>query len=517
MPDDREQMRMDQAKVLKTMSGQPVTSDQASMTTGKKVGYTVLADAYLQEKLAHFNRERIPERVVHAKGGGAHGYFEVTNDLSKYTKAKFLNQVGKKTPVFMRFSTVGGEKGSADTARDPRGFAMKFYTEDGNYDLVGNNTPIFFIRDGIKFPDFIHTQKRNPGTNLKDANMFWDFLSQTPESLHQVMRLFANLGTPMGFRHMDGFGSHTFMWYNDKGEYVWVKYHFLTDQGIKNFTGAEAEEMAGKNPDYAVQDLHDAIERGDYPSWSAYVQIMPPEDAATYKVDPFDVTKTWYEEDYPLIPLGKLVLNRNPENFFAEVEQSTFAPSNFVPGIWTSPDKLLQARLMAYADAHRYRVGPNSDQIPINMPINKVYTTQRDGAMQVNGNMGDAPNYYPSTFADVSVTPEAAPPPVPVEGEITRHVIDSSDIDYVQPGEFYRDKLDDNEKAHFIYNVCEKLKQAYPCLQYRQTALFSKADKNMGALIADYLGLDRAEVERLAEMTQQERVAATMPESGETL
>ncbi len=515
MPEDTDKTRMDKAKVLTNTVGLPVTSDLASMTTGKKVGYTVLADAYLQEKLSHFNRERIPERVVHAKGGGAHGYFEVTNDLTKYTKAKFLNQVGKKTPVFMRFSTVGGEKGSADTARDPRGFAMKFYTEDGNYDLVGNNTPIFFIRDGIKFPDFIHTQKRNPQTNLKDPNMFWDFLSLTPESLHQVMRLFSNLGTPMGFRHMDGFGSHTFMWYNENGDHVWVKYHFLTDQGVKNFTGAEAEAVAGENPDYAVQDLYDAIERGDYPSWSVYVQIMPPEDAATYKVDPFDVTKTWYESDYPLIPLGKLVLNKNPENFFAEVEQVAFAPSHFVPGIWTSPDKLLQARLMAYTDAHRYRLGANADLIPINKPLNKMYTTQRDGDMQVDGNMGNAPNYYPSSFANVAVTPKAAPPPVPVEGEITRHVIDSSDIDYVQPGEFFRDHLDDDGKAHFVYNVCESLGKAYPALQYRQTALFYKADETMGTLIADCLGLDMAEIKKLAAMTQEERVAATMPSGNE--
>lgn len=503
---------MKECNKLTTDVSIPVTSDQASMSTGKKVGYDVLVDAYLQEKLAHFNRERIPERVVHAKGGGAHGYFEVTNDLSCYTMAKFLNQVGKKTELFMRFSTVGGEKGSADTARDPRGFAIKFYTEDGNYDLVGNNTPIFFIRDGIKFPDFIHTQKRNPQNNLKDANMFWDFLSQTPESLHQVMRLFCNLGTPDGFRHMDGFGSHTFMWYNKDGDYVWVKYHMLTDQGIKNLTAQEAEELAGSDPDYAVKDLFNAIERGEYPSWSVYVQIMPPEDAATYKVDPFDVTKTWYESDYPLIPLGRIVLNQNPTNFFAEVEQAAFAPAHFVPGIWTSPDKLLQARLMAYQDAHRYRLGANNTQIPINMPKNaKLYTTQRDGDMQVNGNMGSAPNYYPSSFTCVDMSPEDAPPPIPVIGEIKRHVIDSSDIDYVQPGEFYRDQLDEDDKAHFIYNVSQSLMHADVSLQYRQTALFNKADCNMGMLIAQCLGLDYDKVKRLSDMSQEERVAKTMP------
>lgn len=488
----------------------PVTSDQAAISTGKKVGYDVLMDAYLQEKLSHFNRERIPERVVHAKGGGAHGYFEVTNDLSKYTMAKFLNEVGKRTDIFMRFSTVGGEKGSADTARDPRGFAMKFYTEDGNYDLVGNNTPIFFIRDGIKFPDFIHTQKRNPQTNLKDPNMFWDFLSLTPESLHQVMRLFSNLGTPMGFRHMDGFGSHTYMWYNEKGEYVWIKYHMLTDQGVKNFTAAEAEQMAGENPDYAVKDLYDAIDRGDYPSWSVYVQMMTPEEAKNYRVDPFDVTKTWYEEDHPLIPLGKIVLNKNPLNFFAEVEQVAFAPGHLVPGIWTSPDKLLQTRLIAYEDAHRYRLGVNNAQIPINKPKACLYTTQRDGRMQVDGNMGNVPNYYPSSFVQVEVSPKMAPPPIPVVGEIKRHVIESTDADFVQPGEFYR-AMSSDDKAHFIYNVTESLKQADPALQYRQTALFYKADHQMGELIAEYLGLPIDTIKSLAAMSQEERVAATMP------
>lgn len=505
--------KMMDAHQLTTEVATPVANDLASLTTGKKVGYTLFADSYLNEKLAHFNRERIPERVVHAKGMGAHGYFEVTNDLSKYTMAKFLNKVGKRTPMFARFSTVGGEKGSADTARDPRGFALKFYTEDGNYDLVGNNTPVFFVRDALKFPDFIHTQKRNPQTNLKDANMFWDFLSLTPESLHQVMRLFSNLGTPKSPRFMDGFGSHTFMWYNEDGEYVWVKYHFLTDQGIQNFTGAEAEQMAGINPDYSTEDLFDAIERGDYPSWSVYVQIMTPEEAKHYRVNPFDVTRTWYEEDHPLIPLGKMVLNRNPENFFAEVEQAAFTPQAFVPGIWTSPDKLLQGRLLAYQDAQRYRVGVNSRQIPINAPkYANVYTTQRDGFMTVDGNMGDAPNYYPTTFADVKVNPEVAPPPIPIEGTIERHTIETEDGDFIQPGEFFRDHLDPEERGHLIYNVCNSLKKANKSLQYRQTALFYKCDKTLGKMIAERLGLDFDRVKELADMTQEQRVKATMPE-----
>lgn len=500
---------MDNIKKLTNDVAVPVDNDQASITTGEKVGYTVLIDHYLQEKLAHFNRERIPERVVHAKGSGAFGYFETFNDMSPYTKAKFLNGVGTKTPMLARFSTVGGEKGSADTARDPRGFALKFYTEDGNYDMVGNNTPIFFIRDAIKFPDFIHTQKRDPESNLKNPDMFWDFLSLTPESLHQVMRLFSNLGTPKGFRHMDGHSSHAYMWYNEKGEHFWVKYHFLTDQGVENFTDAEATALAGKDPDYAVRDLHDAIAKGEYPSWTLYVQIMTPEQAATYPIDPFDVTKTIPEEDFPLIPVGRMVLNQNPENFFAEIEQSAFTPSHFVPGIGPSPDKLLQGRILTYTDAHRYRLGANNSQIPVNMPHNnKKYTNQRDGFMAVDGNGGSAPNYFPTSLANVSTDPSVAPPPIPVNGMIMRHVIPLTDADFIQPGEFYR-AIDDTEKTHLVYNVVKSLRQAKPNIQYRQTALFYKADPNLGEILSEYLDLDFSTVKNLASMTQEERVKAT--------
>lgn len=336
-------------KILTTNQGNPVDNDQASITTQKHT-MTLLSDVHTVEKLAHFDRERIPERVVHAKGSGAFGYFEVTHDMTKYTCADFLSQVGKRTEMLARFSTVGGEKGSADTARDPRGFALKFYTNQGNYDMVGNNTPTFFIRDGIKFPDFIHTQKRNPLSNLKDADAFWDFLSLTPESIHQVTILFSDRGTPDGYRHMHGFSSHTYMWYNEKGEHVWVKWHFKTDQGIKNLTDQQATELAGTDPDYATRDLFNSIEKGDFPSWTAYVQIMKPEEADNYKFDPFDITKVWFHSDYPLIPVGKFVLNRNPQNYFNEIEQAAFSPSNFVPGIASSPDKMLQVRLFSYPD-----------------------------------------------------------------------------------------------------------------------------------------------------------------------
>jgi catalase len=325
---------------LTTAFGIPVGDDQNSLTAGER-GPVLIQDVHLLEKLGHFNRERIPERVVHAKGAGAGGYFEVTADVTKYTKAKFLSEIGKRTEIFARFSTVGGEKGSPDAARDPRGFAVKFYTEDGNHDLTGNNTPVFFIRDPLKFPDFIHTQKRNPATNCKDPNMFWDFLSLTPESIHQVTILFSDRGTPATFRNMNGYSSHTYKWYNDDGEYFWVQYHFKTDQGTKTLTSEEAEKLSGTDPDHATRDLYDSIERGDYPSWTLEMHIMTPAQAEEYRFDILDITKVWPHGDFPTIKIGKMVLNRYPANYFAEVEQSAFSPGNLVPGIDISPDKML--------------------------------------------------------------------------------------------------------------------------------------------------------------------------------
>jgi len=372
---------------LTTAFGIPVGDDQNSLTAGER-GPVLIQDVHLLEKLGHFNRERIPERVVHAKGAGAGGYFEVTADVTKYTKAKFLSEIGKRTEVFARFSTVGGEKGSADAARDPRGFAIKFYTEDGNHDLT-NNTPVFFIRDPLKFPDFIHTQKRNPATNCKDPNMFWDFLSLTPESIHQVTILFSDRGTPATFRNMNGYSSHTYKWYNDDGDYFWVQYHFKTDQGTKTLTREEAEKLSGTDPDHATRDLYDAIERGDYPSWTLEMQIMTPEQAEEYRFDILDITKVWPHGDFPTIKIGKMVLNRNPANYFAEVEQSAFSPGNLVPGIDISPDKMLQARVFSYHDSHVHRLGPNYHQIPVNAPKNAPETSyQRDGFMRIDANGG---------------------------------------------------------------------------------------------------------------------------------
>ena len=496
-------------KRLTTNFGAPVADDQNSLTAGNP-GPILMQDIHLLEKLAHFDRERIPERVVHAKGAGAHGYFEVTRDVTQYTKASFLSAVGKRTEVFLRFSTVGGERGSADAERDPRGFAIKFYTEEGNYDLVGNNTPVFFIRDPLKFPDFIHTQKRNPVNNLKDPNMFWDFLSLTPESIHQVTILFSDRGTPRTYRHMNGYSSHTFMWYNAKGEYFWVKYHFKTEQGIQNLTREEADRMKSVDPDHATRDLHEAIQRGEYPSWRLEMQIMTPEQAAEYRFDPFDISKVWPHADVPPMTVGRLVLNRNPESYFAEVEQSAFSPADFVPGIGPSPDKLLQGRLFSYHDTHRYRLGPNYHLLPINAP-KAAHTAnyQRDGAMSSGPTGGGYPNYYPNTFNGPQPDPTAAEPALDVSGKAMRQRYTHPNDDFVQAGDLYRKAMTDTDRAHLVANIVGHLGNAQKRLQLRQTALFYKADPDYGQRVAEGLELDMKEVKTLAQMSQDERVKAT--------
>ena len=496
-------------RILTTNFGAPVDDDQNTLTAGDP-GPSLLQDVHLLEKLAHFDRERIPERVVHAKGAGAYGYFEVTHDVSRYTRAKFLSKVGKRTEVVVRFSTVGGEKGSADAARDPRGFAVKFYTEEGNYDMVGNNTPVFFIRDPLKFPDFIHTQKRNPATNLKDPDMFWDFLSLTPESIHQVTILFSDRGTPRSYRHMNGYSGHTFRWYTDRGEYHWVKIHFKTDQGIQNLTREEATRMSGENPDHATQDLYEAIARGEYPSWTVSVQIMTFEQAADYRFDPFDITKVLPHGDFPLNPVGRMVLDRNPENYFADVEQSAFSPGDLVPGIAPSPDKLLQGRLFSYHDTHRHRLGPNYHLIPVNRAKGVVDNYQRDGAMRTNGNAGGDPNYYPHTFEGPQPRPEVAEPPFEVSGMAARQPYTHPNDDFVQAGDLYRKVMTDQDRDHLIGNIAAHLVDAQKHLQLRQTALFYKADPEYGRRVAEGLGLDVQEIERLAGLSQEERVKATM-------
>ncbi len=494
---------------MTTAFGAPVGDDLNSQTAGPR-GPVLMQDMHLIEKLAHFDRERIPERVVHAKGAGAYGHFEVTADVTRYTKAAFLSKIGKKTDVFVRFSTVGGEKGSADAERDPRGFAIKFYTEEGNYDMAGNNTPVFFIRDPLKFPDFIHTQKRNPATNCKDPDMFWDFLSLTPESIHQVTVLFSDRGTPATYRHMNGYSSHTYKWYNAKGDYFWVQYHFKTDQGIRNMTRQEAGEMCGKDPDHATRDLYNAIEKGDFPSWTLEVQILTPEQARDFKWDILDITKVWPHSEVPPITVGKLVLNRNPENYFAEVEQAAFCPGNFVPGIAASPDKMLQARLFSYHDTHLHRLGTNYHLIPVNRSKNAPeHSYQRDGYMRVDNGGGAGPNYWPNSFGAPEPDPKANEPHLPLEGDAGRHPFGHSNDDFVQAGTLFSTVMTKQDREHLVGNIVGHLGGAQKRIQLRQCAIFYKAHPDYGTGVAKGLGLNLDEVKRLAAMTSEERAAAT--------
>lgn len=473
---------------LTTNSGAPIADNQNTKTAGPR-GPALLEDFQLVEKLAQFNRENIPERRVHAKGSAAYGTFTVTKDITQYTIASIFAEVGKKTPLMLRFSTVGGERGSADTARDPRGFAMKFYTDQGNWDLVGNNTPTFFIRDPLKFPDFIHTQKRDPKTNLKDATMMWDFWSLSPEALHQVTILFSDRGIPDGYRHMHGYGSHTFSFWNAKGERVWVKFHMRTKQGIKNIHPKDAERLAGENPDYAQDDLFHAIAKGDFPKWTMYVQIMTKEQADNLPFNPFDLTKVWSQKQFPLIEVGEFELNRNPDNYFAEVEQAAFAPSNVVPGIGFSPDKMLQGRVFAYADAQRYRVGTNYGQLPVNAPKCPYHNYQRDGQMRFDGNFGGAPNYEPNS---IETAPKQAPqfsePPLPVDGAVARwNHRDDGDY-YSQPRALFQ-LMNAEQKQLLIDNIVGSMKGVPTDIVKRAIDHFNQIDPAYGQGIAKGLGL----------------------------
>ncbi|EKT4487217.1 MULTISPECIES: catalase KatB [Shewanella] len=485
---------MSQKQYITSQSGAPIADDQNSLSAGER-GPLLLQDWHLIEKLAHFNRERIPERVVHAKGTGVYGTFTVTNDMSQYTIAEHFQGVGTQTEAFVRFSTVGGEMGSADAERDPRGFGVRFYTKRGNHDIVGNNTPTFFLRDGIKFPDFIHTQKRNPHTNLKDPQAMWDFWSLNPESLHQVTVLMSDRGIPANYRQMHGFGSHTFSFWNAKGERFWVKFHFKTKQGIANLTEEQAAKVKGIDPDHAQRDMVAAIQDGNFPRWKLKVQIMPEADANTYHINPFDLTKVWPHKDYPLIEVGVLELNRLPQNYFAEVEQVALAPSNLVPGVGASPDKMLQARLFAYADAQRYRIGANYNQLPVNCPhATQANHHQRAGAMAgaqcpYHGSQtgGDAsanygPNSQPSGLQDAT---EFKEPPLRLDGEADRYSRYGQD-DYTQAGNLYR-LLPEEEKARLISNICGTLSQATQDVQQRMIGHFSQADADYGRRVQEML------------------------------
>jgi catalase len=475
-----------------TDAGIPAASDDHSLTVGVE-GPTVLHDAYVVQKMQHFNRERVPERVVHAKGGGAHGFFELTEDLSEWTSAEFLTSVGQVTPVFARFSTVAGELGSADTVRDPRGFALKFYTTSGNYDIVGNNTPVFFIRDATKFSDFIHSQKRHPQTGLRSNDMQWDFWTLCPESTHQVTILMSDRGTPLSWRHMNGFGSHTYSWHNARGERFWVKYHFRTVQGIANFTDSEAKEAATADPDRHRRDLWEAIDGSEAPEWTVQVQIMPFDDAAGYRFNSFDVTKVWPHGDYPLITIGRLVLNRNPENHFAEVEQAAFAPSNLVPGIGLSPDKMLMGRVFSYHDAHLHRIGANYEQLPINAPAVPVHSYSKDGPMAYR-HSGGQPVYAPNSYGGPAADPAAASEGswhVPA-GELGRYPyrLHAEDDDAGQAGALYRDVMDDRDRRHLLTNIVAHVSDGVSTpVQRRVVAYWAQVAPELGTLLEAQLGL----------------------------
>jgi catalase len=478
-----------------TDSGIAAPSDEHSLTVGP-AGPTVLHDHYVVQKMQHFNRERVPERVVHAKGTGAHGFFEVTEDVTWFTKASFLAEVGKRTPTFARFSTVAGEQGSADTVRDPRGFAVKFYTEEGNWDMVGNNTPVFFVRDASKFQDFIHSQKRLPDTGRRDNNMQWDFWTLSPESAHQVAILMSDRGTPRTLRNMNGYGSHTFSTVNAEGERFWVKFHFKTEQGVDNFTDAEAKTMTAEDPDFHRQDLWTSIAGGDGPEWRLEMQVMPFADAADYRFNPFDVTKVWPKSDYPPIVVGRLVLDRNPANFFAEVEQSAFSPANLVPGLGLSPDRMLMGRIFSYHDSHLYRIGPNYEQLPINAPRVEVHSYNKDAAMTFR-HAGDQPVYAPNSFGGPRADPARAGG-VDWEvaaGEIGRYAYDrhAEDDDFVQARTLYQAVMDDTDREHLVTNLVGHARQdTTKDMQQRVIAYWSRVDPGLGAKVAAGLGHDIA-------------------------
>lgn len=475
-------------KNLTTASGIPVGDNQNSLTAGTQ-GPVLLQDFHLIEKLAHFNRERIPERVVHAKGSGAYGVFTVTADITHLTKAKIFAEVGKQTPVFVRFSTVGGEKGSADTERDPRGFAVKFYTEEGNWDMVGNNTPVFFIRDPMKFPDFVHTQKRDPQTNLKSPTMMWDFWSRSPEALHQITILFSDRGTPDGYRYMHGFSSHTYSLVNANNERVWVKWHFKTKQGIRNLSTSEAMQIAGSHPDYAQHDLFVAIEKREFPAWQVCIQVMTEKQAVDFEFNPFDLTKVWSQKDFPLLEVGEMVLNKNPENYFAEVEQAAFAPTNIVPGMGFSPDKVLQARIFSYPDAQRYRMGSNYQLLPVNKPQCPFHHYQRDGAMRFDDNGGANANYDPNGLQGPVENAAYREPPLEVQGHVDRYDHRHGNDDYIQAGTLYR-LMSQPEKDRLIHNIVTSMRGIPVDIQRAQIEHFLRADREYGLGIARGLGID---------------------------
>lgn len=474
--------------VMHTAAGAPVTNNQDSLTAGAR-GPILLEDVWLMEKLAHFDREVIPERRMHAKGSGAFGTFTVTHDITQYTKAKIFSTIGKQTDLFVRFSTVAGERGAADAERDIRGFAIKFYTDEGNWDMVGNNTPVFFFRDPLKFPDLNKAVKRDPQTNLRSATYNWDFWTLLPEAMHQITILMSDRGIPASYRHMHGFGSHTYSFINHDNERFWVKFHFVCQQGIKNLSNEEAADIIGQDRESHQRDLFEAIQKGDNPKWKLCVQIMPESDAEKVPYHPFDLTKIWPKSDYPLIEVGVMELNKNPDNYFSDVEQAAFAPSNVIPGIGFSPDRMLQGRLFSYGDAQRYRLGVNHHQIPVNKPRCPFNSYHRDGAMRVDDNAGSTLHYEPNSFGEWQEQSAFSEPPIKIDTTAARFNYREDDDDYFsQPRALF--KLMTKEQQQILFNnTADGMGDAPDFIKQRHIDNCMKVDKAYGEGVKNALGL----------------------------
>ena len=502
---------MSQEKMLTRANGAPQPEHRNPVTAGAR-GPIVMQDVWFLEKMSHFNREVIPERRMHAKGSAAFGKFTVTHDISKYTRAAIFNKVGKETELFLRFSTVAGERGAADAERDIRGFAVKFYTEEGNWDLVGNNTPVFFLRDPMLFPDLNHAVKRDPRTNMRSAQNNWDFWTMLPEALHQVTIVMSDRGIPASYRHMHGFGSHTFSMINAENERVWVKFHFRTQQGIKNLTPEEAAAIIADDRESSQKDLYESIENGDFPKWTMFIQVMTEEQARKHRDNPFDITKVWSKKDYPLIEVGELELNRNPDNYHAEVEQSAFNPANFVPGVGPSPDTLLQGRLFAYGDAARYRLGVNHHLIPVNAAKVRTHEYSRDGLMRTDSNHGSSISYFPNSYGEWEPQPAYAEPALAMDGEIAHHDPYNdpyvTDDTFYQPGDLYR-LMTEDKRAILVENTRANIDPVTDNIKYRHAAHCYLADKEYGTRIAAALNLTQSKVEELAAMDREARLHAT--------
>ncbi len=479
-------------KKLTNSAGRLVADNQNSQTAGPR-GPLLVQDPWLLEKLAHFHREVIPERRMHAKGSGAYGTLTITHDITRYTKASVFSEIGKKTPCFVRFSTVAGERGAADAERDIRGFAMKFYTETGNWDLVGNNTPVFFMRDPLKFPDLNHVVKRDPRTNLHSPNSNWDYWTLLPESLHQVTIIMSDRGIPASFRHMNGYGSHTYSLINAEGVRTWVKFHFKTQQGIKNITDEEAAAIIANDRDSNQRDLYESIEHGDFPKWNLKIQVMTEEEAKSYRINPFDLTKVWPQGEFPLMDVGVMELNKNPENYYAEVEQSAFNPMHVIDGIGFSPDKVLQARLFAYGDAHRYRLGVNHMMIPVNMPRCPFHSYHRDGLMRTDSNHGSKISYEPNSYGEWQDSPELKEPPLAIEGDAYNYDARALDSDYfTQPGNLFR-LMDDKQKAVLFANTARAMGDTELFIKQRHVRNCYAADPAYGTGVAAALNISLEE------------------------